>query len=164
MRYSVFSFIAAVAVFAALPASAQKLEETFKDWKVITVEQEGKQVCYLHATPAKKSGSMSNRGEPYLLITSRGPKTDEVSISAGYPYKAKSEAVVKVDGKEFNIFTKDELAWAYNEKQDSEIVAAIKKGKQLVVSAQDQQGGSSQDTYALSGVSAAYKKMKELCK
>lgn len=164
MRYNLFIAVAIAGIATAFSAHAQKLEGTFKDWKVITVDQDGKQVCYLHSSPVKKSGSNTSRNEPYVLLTSRGSKKDEVSISAGYPYKAKSEVSVKIDGKEFSLFTKDDLAWAYSEKQDGEISAALRKGKQMVISSQDQQERNSQDTYSLNGIGAAYKKMKSICK
>lgn len=160
--------VGVLAVMMALiagTAQAQKHEETVKDWNVFTLEQGAEKTCYMVSAPTKKAGKFEKRGEPYMMVTHRGAKTDEVSVSVGFPYKVKSEIIVNIDGKLSRMFTKDELAWAYNEKSDNDIVALMKKSKQLVIKAEGQgANATAEDTYSLSGFTGAYKKMKELCK
>lgn len=145
---------------AALPAQAQKLSGNFKDWSVFT---HGK-LCYIGSSPTAQKGNYSRRGEPYLLVTHRSKNTDEISTSSGYPYKHDKDVVATIDGKTYTLFTQGELAWAHDEKQDSAMVSAMKRGKKMTIRGTSKKGTWSEDTYSLSGITAAYKKMKSLCK
>jgi hypothetical protein len=155
-----------IALLASGAAQAQILDEKFqdKDWKVFTLEKDGKKTCYIASSPTSKAGNVEKRNDPYVLVTHRSAKVDEVSISAGYGYKAKSELLLNVDGKTHKLFTKDDLAWAYSEKQDTEIVGLMKKGKKFSAKGESESGSTTEDEYTLKGFSAAYKRMKELCK
>lgn len=145
-------------------SQAQTHHNTYGDWNVYTVAQGGKTVCYITSAPTKKSGNYSSRGEPYTMITHRSANVDEVSVSSGYTYKDKSDVKTTIDGTQFNMFSKDELAWAYDEKQDSAMVSAMKKGSKMAVKGTSRKGTYSEDSYSLKGISKAYDKMKELCK
>lgn len=165
MRKALFSTAFLSVMLAATAASAQKLENVYKDWNVFTMKQGGGKVCYIASAPTDKKGTYKKRGEPYMLVTSRARDVDEVSISAGYPYAPKSEVEVLVDGKSVTkMFTKDDLAWAYTAKDDAAIVGQMKKGSKLIAKGKSQASSTSEDTYSLNGFSAAYKRMKELCK
>lgn len=157
---------AVLAPFLFMPAlaSAQQLMGTSGDWRIFTVSESGKKTCYIASMPKKKTGTYSKRDEPYILVTSRG-KVDEVSISPGYTLKKGSEVSLSVDGKEpFKLFTDDLLAWAFDSKQDMEIVKAMKAGGNMVVKATSWKNTTSTDTYSLKGISRAHKEMKQLCK
>lgn len=160
-----FLAVGAAVLVGVAPANAQKLENVYQQWNVFTLDQGGQRVCYIASAPSKEEGTFTNRGEPYLLVTHRSAKVDEVSLSAGYPFKGNSEVIVSIDGKQrAKLFTKDELAWAYSEKDDVELVQAMKKGGNLVAAGVSQKDTKSKDTYSLKGISSAYKRMKELCK
>ncbi|MBI1275885.1 hypothetical protein GC177_07930 [bacterium] len=154
-----------VLAFASASAQAQQFDKAFKDWNVFSIDQGGQKTCYIASAPTKKDGSAKNRDEPYLLVTSRGANSDEVSLSSGYPYKEKSEVEVKVDKNHVvKFFTKDNLAWTYTEDADKEVVRQMRKGSKLLVTGTSQKGTKSSDTYSMSGFGAAYDRMKELCK
>lgn len=150
-------------IAASERAAAQEFVRAHGEWNVYTLMQDGKKTCYIASAPTGKSGTYKSRGEPYALVTHRSADVDEVSVSSGYPYKEKSEAKLNVDKKEYKLFTKDELAWAYDEKQDSTIVKAMKKGSKMVVKGSSQKGTTSADTYSLKGFSKAYDEMKKQC-
>jgi len=164
LKRAVFSAICISTISIASAASAQKLENVYKDWNVFTMKQGGKKTCYIASAPTKKEGNYNKRGEPYILVTHRSSNVDEVSISSGYPYKRKSEVTVSVDkNSAIKLFTKDDLAWAYNAKDDSKLVGQMKKGYKLQAKGTSQLGTYSVDTYSLSGFTAAYNRMKRLC-
>lgn len=152
-----------IVLMSASGAWAQKHDKTFNDWNTFTMTQGGKKVCYIASYPKKQEGNYNSRGEPYVLVTSRGAN-DEVSTSSGYPYKKDSEVTVNIDGKVYKLFTKGELAWAPDAKSDAQLVEAMKKGRKMTVRGTSQLDTYSEDSYSLSGVTAAYRRMKSLCK
>lgn len=154
--------------FSVSSVQAQQLLKTFNDWSVFQVQKEGEKLCYIATTPKKKAGSYKSRGEPYLLVTHRSKTIDEVSVSAGYPYKQGSVVKFTVDKKtNFDLFTTvevEDVAWAKDSAEDEAIVEAMKKGYELVVKANSQKDSNSTDTYSLRGFTGAYKHMKSSCK
>lgn len=157
-------FLTLVLAGIALPVAAQEFVSSHGNWHVFTVQKGGEKVCYIASEPTKSTGNFSNRGTPYLLITSRNATTDEVSSSSGYPYKVDSKVKIEVDNKKFDLFTKDDVSWAYDSAQDAQIVTAMKKGSRITVRGTSPKETFSLDTYSLNGVTAAYNKMKASCK
>jgi len=143
---------------------AQDLDSTHGEWAVYTMKQDGKKVCYIASAPIKEAGNWKSRGERYFLITHRNKSVDEISVSAGYPYKIKSEVKLNIDGSKYKLFTQGELAWAYDQRTDAKIIKAMKKGNKLTSKGYSRLGSHSIDTYSLKGITAAYKKMKKLCR
>lgn len=145
-------------------AFAQQLDNTYKDWSVFTLSQNGKKVCYIASAPKKKTGNYNKRGEPYVLVTYINPTTDEASTSAGYPFKQGSEVLFTIENKQYKMFTKGELAWAYDSTQDRAIIQAMKNGSDMTIKGTSQLGTYSVDTYSLRGFTKSYARMKALCK
>ncbi len=160
MRISTLAVTCLVALCFASPAMAQKLVANYKDWSVFSHNK----LCYIGSSPIANKGNFSRRSDPYVLVTHRSKSVDEVSTSSGYPYKDGVEVTATIDGKKYKMFTQGEIAWAYDEKQDRKMVAAMKKGKRMNIRGTSQKDTWSEDTYSLFGFSAAYKKMKSLCK
>lgn len=144
-------------------AGAQQLYQTSGDWRVFTYGNGKDKQCYVASVPVKKTGNYSARGEPFVMVTHRGAAGDEVSVSSGYPYKAGSKTSLTIDSRRYNLFTKDDRAWAYDAKQDQNLVAAMMKGSQMVVKGTSQKGTYSSDSYSLTGFTVAVQKMKALC-
>lgn len=141
-------------------ANAATLDSTHTDWNVYT---DGNDVCYIASMPTDEKGSFKKRGQPYVLINSKG-KNDEINISSGYPYKPKVNVEIKVDSKKYNLFSDGETAWAKNAAGDKSIINTMKNGAKMEVKGISRKGTYSTDTYSLKGITAAYKRMKELCK
>ena len=163
-RFFLMMVPAMMVVFGGFTASAQSLDSVHRDWSVFTIQQNGKKVCYMASTPKNKTGNYSRRDEPYLLVTHISNSVDEVSTSSGYPYGRGTEAKAEIDGKEYNMFTKGELAWAYDSKQDTEMVSAMKRGSEIKIRGTSSKGTYSLDTYSLMGFTKAYGRVKALCK
>jgi invasion protein IalB len=164
MRLSFLTLLACTALTAAVkPAVAQEFFSSYGNWHVFTVQKGGEKLCYMASEPVKRSGGAKRSGSPYLMITSRSDTVDEVSASSGYSYKQDSKVQIETGKTKFEFFTRDDLAWAYDTEQDSRLVNAMKKGHSVTVRGTPAGKGSSQDTYSLQGVGAAYKKMKSEC-
>lgn len=157
-------FLPLLSLMAFSSAQAQELDNVYGDWSVFTIQQNGKKVCYIASAPKKKTGNYNKRGEPYVLVTHIKSNVDEASASSGYPYKQGSEVNFSVGTKKYKLFTKGELAWAYDSKSDAAIIHSLKKGMKLTVKGTSKKGTYSNDTYSLKGFSKAYSRMKALCK
>lgn len=147
----------------ASTASAQEFVSTHGDWSVFTISKGGNKVCYMASAPVKNTGNFSKRGEPYALVTHRSAQVDEISVSSGYPYKNGTKTRVDIDGSKYELFTKDEIAWAYDNDQDKRMVDELKKGTRMTVRGTSPKDTYSIDSYSLRGATAAYNKMKSLC-
>lgn len=148
----------------AMPAQAQEFVASYGNWWVFNMIQNNAKTCYIASAPIHKTGNYSKRGEPHLMITSRGPNADEVSAYVGYPLKLNVEAKIEIDDKPFKLFTEDERIWAYSEQQDRNLVNLLKKGDRALVRGISQRNSFSIDTYSLKGFSMAYNKMKAVCR
>ena len=161
----VYSMMKRIALFCmgvmlASAAHAQKYDRSFRDWSVYTNNGS----CYMASAPVRQAGNYSRRGQPYMLVVHRNAKQDEVNVSSGYPYKPKKDVVARVDNKEYKLFTKGENAWAYDAAADRALIAAMKGGTSLSVKGTSEKGTWSEDKYSLMGFTAAYDRMKSLCK
>jgi len=149
----------------ATKSFAQKVDGTYYDWTVFELDEAGQgKKCYIASFPINSIGNHPEKREPYILITRfKNKKVEEVSIFSGYEYKLNSDIFVSVDGKQYRMFTKDDIAWAKNEEQDKEMIQRILKGQELRIRAESSKGTYSVETYSLKGVTRAYKRMKDLC-
>lgn len=147
-------------------AFAQVKDQTFKDWTVYSTDLEGKKVCYIASFPGDKTGNYSVRDEPYLLVTHIDSATDEVSVSSGYAYKDNSKIKVTVDDDKTHYLSllQGERAWAKDASVDKALIADMRAKNEVEVKGISTKGTYSLDRYSLAGFSAAYSRMKTLCK
>lgn len=158
--------IAVGVVLAGLfPAHAQEVLSTHGDWTAYTYKENGKKVCYIASRPSKQEGSFKKRSDPYAIVTRRETAKDseEVSVTAGFPFKDGGKVEVSIGGAVFSLFTQNEWAWAQNEAGDKEIIAAMVRGTSMTVKSESKVGTNAIDTYSLNGLSAARKAIAEAC-
>lgn len=166
--FTLKSVLSLIIVFAGLNsayANPDRLHDsTYQNWNVFSMNKSGKKICYIVSVPIREEGNWSKRGYAYLLVTDRGSK-DEVSVSSGYPYRKGSEVAILVDDKDkMNMFTRGELAWTYEHKDDARLVNLMKRGLELTARGTSQKGTFSLDTFSLRGFTAAYNRMKRMCR
>ena len=151
-------------IFTINSLFAQSLEATFKDWSVFTVIQGSKKICYIASIPIKQEGNYNKRGEPYILVTNINNNADEISVSSGYNYKKASEVDLQFGINKIKFFTHENIAWAKSKEEDLSVIRAMKVGADVIVKGTSTLNTNSIDTYSLIGFTAAYNKMKEICK
>ena len=71
--------------------------------------------------------------------------------------------LLEVGGTKFELFAKDDSAWARTSDIDRAIVGALAKEKQAVVKASPRKGHATADTYSLSGFSKALGLIDKAC-
>jgi hypothetical protein len=138
----------------------------YGDWAAYTYKASGGKVCYVVSQPKGSDPKMTKRDPVFLLITHRPTQKvrNEVSTIIGYPFKKDSTVELKVDTNAFQLFTNGDGAWSDTSAKDKEIVGAMRKGKKLSVKGTSWKGTATVDSYSLSGLRDAMKKIDDTCK
>ncbi len=153
------------ALMAPLPAAAQDqhLLGKFGDWAAL-VRGDGKsRYCYIVSGPQEASLG-SRRSEIFVLIWHRpGDKQfDVVQTDIGYTFKEGEAVSVEIDGKKWQMFTREGTAWSFDQDQAA-IIEALRKGKRLTIKGVSNRGNPTTDIYSLSGLTAAHNAINKAC-
>jgi hypothetical protein len=139
------------------------------DWSVF-VEDNPKE-CWGVSSPKEtvntKEGKKIDvrRGDILLFVTFRPGKQGEVSFMGGYPFASGSTVDLEVNnGQKFQLFTDGEGAWAGSPEDDAKIVAALKAGADVTLSARSGRGTVTKDKFSLMGFTAAMTEAQTRCK
>ncbi len=151
-------------------AAKPTLVGTFTDWTMwsytgsYTGSGEGK-ICYIYAEPANMTPPKLDHGRVSFSITSSPTQgvQNEANFVTGYALREQAPVTVDIDGKKFTMFTQGDSAWLLDKSDEPQLLAAMKNGKKMVVSAQSRRGNKTTYNYSLSGVTAAADKMIAEC-
>ena len=102
-----------------------------------------------------------------LLMTFFRPDagvSGQVAFTGGYTFAGGSTVSLKVGNNTFELFTEGEWAWPANTQDDAKIIAAMKRGADAVLTARSSRGTKTQDTFSLSGYTAAMEEAGNRCK
>ena len=100
------------------------------------------------------------RGDVRLFVAFRPGEsvTNEVSFTSGYPFRSGSTVKLQVgsDGYTLGPGQGDAAEWAWTDpSDDSRAVAAMRRGTSAVVTGTSSRGTITEDTFSLSGFTAA---------
>ena len=153
------------APISSVEAAGAKAVASFNDWSAHVISGKSGKICYMHGVPKKSECKYATRGDTYLQVTHRTkPRAiNEVSVTAGYPYRKDGAVTVAVDGKTFELFTDQDTAWSRDAAGDTALVAAMRAGTTMVVTGYSTRGTLTTDTYSLSGFSAAHNAIGKAC-
>lgn len=138
----------------------------FRDWDAFVERRDkGEKNCYMISVPKETAPKSVKRGEIYIIITHwpQAKIRNQVNVVVGYPVKKDSVATARIDKKSFRLFTEGDRAWAYDDKQDQDMTAAMKKGSKLVIEGESARGTKTSDRYSLNGFSAALNAITKAC-
>jgi hypothetical protein len=112
-----------------------------------------------------QEGNYAKRGNPAVLVARLpgDPPGEQVSVQPGYAYRKGSMVEVKVEGRNFQLFTQGEHAWARTDADDKALIEAMRRGSDMTVRGTSVRDTFSLDTYSLNGFSAAYDAMRDAC-
>lgn len=165
--------IGAVAISMAQPTFAQSTSTNKvadkTDWSVF-VEENPKE-CWAVSKPKETVNTRDGRvvavrrGDILLFVSYRPSVgiNGQVSFTGGYPFAKGSTVTMSVDNSSYELFTDGEWAWA-SKTDDPKIIAAMKRGAKAVLSARSSRGTKTEDTFSLSGVTAAIDDSEKRCK
>lgn len=139
--------------------------QQFKAWGAYSYKSGNSNVCYVLSVPTKKEPASVDHGDIFFIVTQRPGQniSYEPQVMVGYPLQANSKVTVTVDNKNFVMFTKEKAAWVENAAEEPALIAAMKSGTNLRVSAVSGRGTKTTYEYQLQGVTAALKQI-ESCK
>lgn len=134
-------------------------------WTAYQAKDGTGQVCYVVGQPEKTEPAGAARKPPMAMVTHRpGEKiANVVSFVEGYPIKPGSDVSIDIGGSKFDLFTKDDSAWARTAELDRMIVTTLGKAKRVVVRGEPQKGPTTTDTYALAGFAKALALIDKAC-
>lgn len=148
---------------------------TFNKWTAWKGSDANGVICYIAAKPDDTKPKNVNRDPIHFLVINRiGLGTrDEVQTLVGYPMKSGGVFSANIDGSVYKMISvKDDpktkvkenyAAWLADPKKEPEFVAKMKAGRSLIVKGTSTRGTDTTDTYSLSGVTAAMKKIQSSC-
>jgi invasion protein IalB len=158
---------AAAAAPAAQPATpSPTLIKQLGDWGAYFYQAVNGKVCYVLTIPKTKLPTAGvDHGNNFFIVTQRPGQniSYEPQVMMGYVLKENSKVNVTIDNKTFVMFTKDKAAWVENAAQEPALVAAMKTGHALTVTATSKKGTGTSYSYSLAGISASLKQI-ESCK
>ncbi len=167
MTKKILYIIGIIISFTLIPsayAQSAKVVATFNDWQVHVFGE--KKICFITSQPVKKVLSeKGTRGQIVFYITN-WPKDkvhNEISVKIGYPFKDGHKPVVKIDDQSFNFVSKQDKAFVEKTEQEGQLIEAMKKGKNMIVTGESSKGKISTDTYSLTGLSKALEELNKLC-
>jgi hypothetical protein len=154
-----------VAPAPAKPAAATRSLGQADGWTAYASQDKTGKVCYLVGQAQKSEPGGSGRKAPMAMVTHRPAEkiTNVVSFVEGTPLKDGSDVSLDVGGSKFELFTKDDGAWARTAELDKAIVTALAKGKAAVVKGVPQKGPPTIDFYPLAGFAKALALIDKAC-
>jgi hypothetical protein len=134
-------------------------------WSAYEFRDKSGRVCYLVSRPEKSSPANARRKPPSAMVTHRPDQNvaNVVSFAEGYPLKEGSEVVLDTGGTKYELFTRDDSAWARTADLDKAIVTAFTKARDVSVKGTPHQGPATVDTYSLKGFAKALGLIDKAC-
>lgn len=154
------AFLAAIGSASALAEDAKKLA-TAGDWEAYAYTEGGAKVCYAAARAEKPREK--DRAGTAIAVTHRPKSPGEVSLIAPYGFKKDSDAEIQIGGMKHSFFTKGNSAWSKDAQADKAIIAAMAKGKDVLVKAQPAKGAAISDTISLKGFPTVLAAIDKAC-
>jgi hypothetical protein len=145
--------------------SAPKRLGAVDGWSAYVYKEKSGRVCYLFGEAQKAEPAGIKRKAPTAMVTHRPEEkiNNVVSFTEGYPLKKGSNVTLDVGGSKFDLFTRDDSAWASTSDLDKSIVDALTKSKEAVVKGVPENGPSTTDTYSLAGFPKALALIDKEC-
>jgi len=157
-----------LAVMTAAPAfgqSAPKVAGTHGDWTVYTRGAGSARICYVLTEAKTESPSSVNHGDIYFMVANwkNGAATEQPSFLAGYTLKPTRAPKAKVGGTSLTMFASNNEAFISERADERKLVAKMRAGSTMTVSAVSQRGTQTRYSFSLKGVTAALRQAKSAC-
>lgn len=153
----------AAAPIATPPAS--RVLGTAGAWTAYVSDDRTGKVCYVVGQAEKSTPASARRNPPSAMVTHRPQEniTNVVSFVEGYTLKAGSGVSVVVGKSKFDLFTKEDSAWARTPDLDKEIVDTMAKSRSVTVKGTPARGPATTDVYGLAGFAKALALIDKAC-
>jgi invasion protein IalB len=159
MRGLILTATILVLLAVASPALAQQATKIGQHnaWGTYSYKAQTGKVCYVLTVPTDKQPPTLDHGDMFFFVSQRpGQQVSyEPQFIAGYEFQKNSKATVTIDNKSFSMFTRGKSAWVENAAEEPVLIAAMKTGKDMKVTAKSGRGNPTSYVFSLKGISAA---------
>jgi hypothetical protein len=162
-----FPCLAAAAVLGGVALAAEPTPlAIYKKWSVFTREIDGDLICFAAASADDKTPKSVNHGDIFFMVATwkSGAAREQPSFMAGYNLKDAPAPAVRVGAQSWTMYADQNEAFVEAAKDEQTLVAAMRKGADMRVSAVSSRGTTTGYTISLQGVSAALDRAREACK
>ena len=157
----------ALLVSASSGALAQSVTSIgdFKDWSAYSASEGAGAVCFALSKPATVDPSPDGYTQAYLYLTHRPAEnvSNELNLVAGFEFAPDQPATLSVGGKSFDLFTQKDAAWLLDATKNDDLAGAMRAGQSVVIQGTTDKGILVEETFSLSGATAASKAIDAGC-
>jgi hypothetical protein len=138
---------------------------TFGDWGAYSADAGGAKVCYALSQPRERRPETLRRGPGYIFVSFRPSEnvSNEIAVVMGFPTQDGQVARGVVDGNAFDFVTRGENVWVAEAADESRVVDAFVRGRQLELNVTSARGNATTDIFSLSGFTAAMRRAQQEC-
>lgn len=142
-----------------------KFIQRYTDWSTYVGQSAGNKVCFAVSLPKNSKPTNVRRGPIYFYISNwQGENVrNEISVKIGYPFRDGVRAEITIGKDKFNLYTKDEGAYADNDDTEKNLVSAMQNGNEMTVQGRSKRGTLTTDVYSLAGLTAALEHIGKDC-
>lgn len=156
---------AATALAPAMAAEPQSVA-VFKDWTVMVQDTANDRVCFAVATAKDKAPKSVNHGEIFFMVATwkSGAAANQPSFRAGYNLKDATAPAIRIGSEKWDMYTSENESFIESAAAEQSLVAAMRSGADMRISATSGRGTATNYIFSLSGISAALDRANEACK
>lgn len=145
--------------------TAPKLNGTHGDWQVYTRGSGSQTICYALSKAKTLSPSTVDHGDIYFMVSNwkNGAATEQPSFLAGYGLKTTRAPKARVGSTSLNMYAAERDAFIDKRADEKKLVAKMRAGATMTVSATSQRGTNTSYQFSLKGVTAALRSAKAAC-
>ena len=137
----------------------------FKSWSAYSASEGAGAVCFAMSKPASVDPSPDGYTQAYLYLTHRPAEnvSNELNLVAGFEFAPDQPATLSVGGKSFDLFTQKDAAWLLDATKNDDLAGAMRAGTTVVIQGTTDKGILVNETFSLSGATAASKAIDAGC-
>lgn len=157
--------LAAAIVLVSGPAAAQTSRGNFSDWHVFTVDTADGLVCYALTQPTDMAPQNVDHGQVFFMVSSwaNGQASEQPRFISGYPLRPDNPPLARIGSDRFEMFAADRDGFVEETEDERRLVRAMKAGALMRVEATSTRGTATAYEFSLSGITAALRRVEELC-
>ena len=160
------SATAALLAAASVAQAAPEQVATYRDWFVYTNGEGDQKVCYAVTTPKDEAPASVRHGDVYVMVATwaSGAATQQPSFMAGYPLREAPEPQIRIGSDRWEMFTSGREGFVEASRDEERLVAAMRRGADMRLSAMSERGTATEYSFSLLGVSNALDRAAQACR
>lgn len=160
------SLLASLFVASAASAAEPVPVATFKLWSVFVRELDSDRICFAATEARDKSPKSVNHGDIFFMVATwkSGAAVNQPSFMAGYDLKDAPVPGVRVGAEKWAMYADRNEAFIEDAKDEQALIAAMRVGADMRVTAVSGRGTATSYAFSLQGVSAALDRVRDACK